>query len=92
MLNFGRVSEGCSLLDRAWFCTKIMNPAPFMGKLINDFNRGQNLSFQTLEEFSFAGNFLKIWPYCTIQDVSNLVVLTNREIVITLKNSFRTFV
>jgi len=24
--------------------TKIMNPAPFMGKLINDFNRGQNLS------------------------------------------------
>lgn len=43
--------------------TKIMNPAPFMGKLINDFNRGQNLS----ENFLRLGFF---W------DVSNLVVFT----------------
>lgn len=67
--------------------TKIMNPAPFMGKLINDFNRGQNLSENFLRLFFFleylnqAGIF---W------DVSILVVFTKySEIVITLKNSFR---
>lgn len=37
--------------------TKIMNPAPFMGKLINDFNRGQNLSDNFKSGWDFLGGF-----------------------------------